>query len=77
MPFYEYKCLDCEKDFEFFARKMSEEAGCCPECGSKTIKRLISLFGFKSGSTQEGNFRSSSGSACSSCASSSCSTCKP
>ncbi len=76
MPVYEYKCQDCDTKFEFFARSMSQEASSCPECGGSKLKKLLSAFGFKSGSTSGGDFRSSAGgSACSSCSSSSCATC--
>lgn len=76
MPFYEYKCQDCGETFEYFARSMSDEAEACQCCGNKNIRKLISNFGFKSGSASSGDFRSSSGgSGCSSCTSTSCSSC--
>lgn len=40
MPTYEYKCVVCDKKFEYF-HKMSENPVInCPECGLE-MKRLI------------------------------------
>lgn len=76
MPFYEYKCEACGESFEHFARNMSDEAACCAVCGKKKIRKLISTFGFKSGSASAGDFHSSAGSsACGSCTASSCTGC--
>ncbi len=77
MPFYEYRCEDCGEVFEHFARSMSEELKACKICGRGRVKKLFSTFGFKSGSSSSGDFRSSvRGSGCSACTSSSCSTCR-
>jgi putative FmdB family regulatory protein len=76
MPFYEYRCRGCGEDFEYFARSTQDAATACPACGCEEIKKLLSVFGFKSGSTSGGDFHSSAGgSGCGSCTSSSCSTC--
>jgi putative FmdB family regulatory protein len=40
MPTYEYRCTECGNEFEKFQR-MSEEPGAeCPECGSRSERRL-------------------------------------
>ncbi len=76
MPFYEYRCEDCGEKFEYFARNTEDEAECCTACGRNRIKKLLSSFGFKSGSAAAGDLRSSAGSsACGSCSASSCSGC--
>ncbi|RJP35266.1 MAG: zinc ribbon domain-containing protein [Actinobacteria bacterium] len=76
MPFYEYRCEDCGEKFEYFARSMGDEAECCAACGKKKIRKLLSVFGFKSGSAASGDFHSSAGSsACGSCTASSCTGC--
>ncbi len=76
MPFYEYRCEACGERFEHFARSMSDEAECCALCGEKTIRKLLSSFGFKSGSASAGDLRSSAGSSsCASCTAASCSGC--
>ena len=42
MPYYDYKCVKCEKDFEYFhgIREMPKIK--CPSCGSKKIDKMIS-----------------------------------
>jgi putative FmdB family regulatory protein len=76
MPFYEYRCEDCGKTFEHFARSVSDGAEECKFCGKRRLKKLISSFGFKSGSASSGDFHSSEGSSsCSTCTSSSCTEC--
>jgi putative FmdB family regulatory protein len=76
MPFYEYRCGGCGLKFEHFARNTSDDASSCPDCGCADIKKLFSVFGFKSGSASGGDFHSSAGgSGCGSCTSSSCSSC--
>ncbi len=76
MPFYEYKCAGCGEVFEHFARNASDGASSCPGCGCEDIKKLFSVFGFKSGSASGGDFISSAGgTGCGSCTSTSCSSC--
>ena len=45
MALYEYKCSDCEKQFELM-RSMSaaDDLAECPECGRTESRRLISNF---------------------------------
>jgi putative FmdB family regulatory protein len=46
MPIYEYRCEECDADFELFVRSLSQSAvPNCPKCGSHSVKRAISLFG--------------------------------
>lgn len=49
MPLYEYRCLNCEKDFETLVLDSDEEVN-CPQCGSGNgnLEKLFSAFGFKS-----------------------------
>ncbi len=49
MPFYEYTCESCGKDFEILARTMTPETPACPECGHKKVTRKLSVFGVGSG----------------------------
>lgn len=47
MPTYEYKCHECESQFEkFLALKDRKEPQPCPECGAEETEKLISLCGF-------------------------------
>jgi putative FmdB family regulatory protein len=45
MPFYEYECSKCNKDFTL-RRKFDEmdDPAPCPECGSGETSRRISIF---------------------------------
>lgn len=71
MPLYEYHCGKCDCDFEELV--LGDGRGIkCPECGSKKVKKLISVFAHKSG---DKFVSSSGGSGCSGCSSSSCSSC--
>jgi putative FmdB family regulatory protein len=55
MPIYEYRCADCESDFETIVRSMiSAETVTCPQCGSTRVKKAISLFGAASGGSKTG-----------------------
>lgn len=40
MPTYDYKCLDCQFDFEYFQSMSDEPLKNCPKCNGK-VKRLI------------------------------------
>lgn len=41
MPTYEYRCGDCDRDFEAFQRMSAEPVAPCPDCGH-AARRLIS-----------------------------------
>ena len=46
MPIYEYRCSECGEEFEKLLRSMSAaQEICCPRCGSRRVKKGISLFG--------------------------------
>jgi putative FmdB family regulatory protein len=72
MPIYEYKCMKCNKDFEYLVLG-NDTTVSCPECNGNKVKRQISTCSFKS----NGNYSSSSGgsSGCATCSSGSCATC--
>jgi putative FmdB family regulatory protein len=40
MPTYDYKCKECELNFELFQKMSDEPINVCPECGGE-VKRLI------------------------------------
>lgn len=68
MPIYEFKCQDCDHEFE---KLVLGRADCtCPECQSANLTRLMSSCSFKS----EGG-GSSAGSSCAGCTASSCASC--
>jgi putative FmdB family regulatory protein len=46
MPIYEYRCEECGEGFEMFVRSASRQAEPkCPRCGSRRVKKSVSLFG--------------------------------
>jgi putative FmdB family regulatory protein len=46
MPVYEYRCEECSEGFELFVRSPSRQADpVCPKCGSRRVKKAVSLFG--------------------------------
>lgn len=50
MPIYEYRCKECEREFEALVLKNVEPA--CPSCGSRDLERLFSLPAVQSSSTR-------------------------
>ncbi len=62
MPIYEYRCQDCDSQFEKFLRSMfSQETITCPDCGGQHVAKALSLIGATSSGTSGG---SSSAAAC-------------
>ena len=46
MPIYEYRCEECDAEFELFVRSLCQVADpACPKCGSHKVKKALSLFG--------------------------------
>lgn len=45
MPIYEFKCFNCEKQFEIMLKFNDDFPKICPECGGE-IKKLISNTSF-------------------------------
>ncbi len=41
MPTYEYQCTNCSHRFEQFQSMKDKPLRTCPECGKKTLERLI------------------------------------
>ncbi|RME66196.1 MAG: zinc ribbon domain-containing protein [Nitrospirae bacterium] len=71
MPIYEYKCENCDKDFEVLV--FGNQKVKCPECGSENIKKKFSVFGMSgvekpfAGTSAGCSSCGSKGSGCSSC----------
>jgi len=61
MPIYEYHCEGCCRKFETLVRGERPRVS-CPECGSTKVKRLLSLFSARTGSSPAGG-----GGSCGSC----------
>ena len=54
MPIYEYQCEKCCHCFEVLVFCSDDEGTCCPECGHKKTKRLMSSSCFIGGSSGKG-----------------------
>lgn len=64
MPIYEFSCSTCDRSFEELVR--SAEAineVVCPQCGSRRVRRKISLFASK-GTSGSNAFAASTASSC-------------
>lgn len=44
MPIYEFVCDKCGKDSELLVRSSNWEGSECPHCGSKKLKKKLSVF---------------------------------
>ncbi|MBN1962609.1 MAG: zinc ribbon domain-containing protein [Deltaproteobacteria bacterium] len=71
MPIYEYKCEQCENEFEELVFSSTKEVQ-CPKCQSDKVHRLLSVTAIK---TSSGFVSSKSGGSCGSCSGGSCSSC--
>lgn len=67
MPIFEYKCNQCEKEFEKLV--FGNQQIYCPKCSSEDVQKKFSLFAMS-------GVQSASSSGCTSCTSSSCTSCK-
>jgi putative FmdB family regulatory protein len=71
MPIYEYYCQSCEKRFEELVFETKPAVIHCPECGTKEVNRLISLFATASNAINpapmSGATSASGGCGCGSC----------
>lgn len=47
MPIYEYKCTKCMFMIEYLDSSYTDVHEECPECNTKSLKRLISLGSFQ------------------------------
>ena len=45
MPTYDYVCKECGHRFELFQQMTANVKRKCPECGKKTLERLIGAGG--------------------------------
>ena len=63
MPTYDYQCRDCGHRFELFQSITARVKRKCPECGKRTLERLIgtgSAVLFKGGGFYSTDYRSKS-----------------
>ncbi len=63
MPTYEYRCKNCEHEFELFQKMSDGVKRKCPECGKNSLERLIGTGAavlFKGSGFYETDYRSES-----------------
>ncbi|MDD5772002.1 MAG: zinc ribbon domain-containing protein [bacterium] len=76
MPIYEFCCQDCQKEFEeFFHSSFQKKNIACVKCGSSNVRKKVSLFGVAGKNGDSGEFATSSGGGCGSCATHNCGSC--
>ena len=54
MPLYEYRCAECEHEFETLVSAGRADQATCPACGTGEVRRLLSLFSAPRGAGQVG-----------------------
>jgi putative FmdB family regulatory protein len=47
MPIYEYRCAKCSYQGEFLQRLSEAPLTKCPECGKKSLKKMVTAAGFQ------------------------------
>ena len=47
MPIYEYRCAKCGFQKEFLQRLSEAPLTRCPECGKKSLKKMVTAAGFQ------------------------------
>ena len=76
MPFFEFKCLTCESEFEELIRCDEDLQNIrCPKCDSTDAEKLLSLFGMVTPSGKVVTSGVGGGLSCSSCLKTSCAGC--
>ena len=53
MPLFEYRCPDCDSQFELLIR--GADVPVCPTCGGTALEKVLSLFAVSSPGTQQRN----------------------
>jgi putative FmdB family regulatory protein len=63
MPIYEYRCKQCEGEFEKYVAGTST-AVACPSCASEQVMRKLSVFGLKTVGALQSSGMSGGGGGC-------------
>ena len=63
MPIYEYRCKECEKDFEKYVPGATSSVA-CPACASEQVMRKLSVFGLKTAGAYQPDAMSGGGGCC-------------
>jgi putative FmdB family regulatory protein len=74
VPLYEFRCKKCDQVFERLCRPGANGKGlACPACGSRSLRRLMSVFSARVSGERTGSV--ASGANCSTCSSGNCASC--
>jgi putative FmdB family regulatory protein len=66
MPLFEFVCTKCNQPFEELVRSVSAvDEVACPSCGSKEVKKQISMFASKASGGSTFSLNAGSSAACS------------
>ena len=59
MPIYDYKCSNCEHQFELIQKFSDQPVEICPQCTEKSVQKLVSApsFRLKGGGWYETDFK--------------------
>jgi putative FmdB family regulatory protein len=63
MPIYEYRCKQCEQEFEKYIPGAAT-AVACPTCASEQVMRKLSVFGLKTTGVLQPSAMSAGGGCC-------------
>jgi putative FmdB family regulatory protein len=76
MPIYEFRCMQCDTEFEDLCLSSSDlDSVSCPQCKGSETERLMSVFAMASRSSELGAQSSTGKSSCATCSATSCRTC--
>lgn len=65
MPIYEYRCENCQNEYEELTRRGTrDEEVECPECGAHESHRVLSAFAVSGGGGGGGNSGGGGGGGC-------------
>jgi putative FmdB family regulatory protein len=67
MPIYEFQCQECHKENEVLVRGQDWSLAICPDCGSKQLKKKLSVFSAASSEAELTPVCSGNPSACGRC----------
>jgi len=63
MPIYEYRCKQCEREFEKYV-PTAAAAVACPSCASEQVMKKLSVFGLKTAGALQSSGMSGGGGCC-------------
>ena len=63
MPIYEYRCKECDGEFEKYVAGASVTIA-CPNCASEQVMRKLSVFGLKTAGALQPTAMSGGGGGC-------------